>query len=54
MTDDENDNKVTIEDVTDDENGTLPSDVESITDPEEIISIPVVAGWDRKKYSCFS
>ena len=48
MTDDENDNKVTIEDVTDDENETLPSDVESITDPEEIIEIPAVVDWDPK------
>ena len=48
LTDEENDNKVTIEDVTDDENETLPSDAESITDPEEIIEIPAVVDWDPK------
>ena len=48
LTDNENDNKVTIEDVTDDENETLPSDVESITDAEEIIAIPAVIDWDPK------
>ena len=48
LTDNENDNKVTFEDVTDDENATLPSDVESITDAEEIIAIPAVIDWDPK------
>lgn len=45
MTDNE---KVTIKDVTDDENETLPIDVGSITDPEEIIAILAVIDWDPK------
>ena len=48
LTDDKNNNKAIIEDVTDNENETLPSDVESNTVPEEIIAIPGVVDWDPK------